>query len=307
MMKEFVYLDTELVNSCLAQLNEGLLTKLTVSKAEQKENEEEGGNQITKTVGGSLGVEGLVKGNGDYSNTEFDKFKIVFSEANTELVDTILDDYSLDVLVDKLGSERLLTSESVWSEGDFISIKDNFYVYNFEILESITRDESVSLVMLEDEELIEAETELKTLTSSKALRNKHSERIKVLKKFIKSKSSKDTFNLVNRFAAFGQLLYPDSILIRIDDTLSILDKKNLRVNSPTLSAMGQTKRPLKMIGIVMSKRNKNIIPEEGVQLESDIIASSTHSIFTEIILDSYNLLEDDGYFVRPIAIFFDLE
>lgn len=306
-MKEFIYLDTKLINSYLAQMDEGLLAKATIGKNEQKTNGEEGGQQITKSGNVSGGVPGIVKAGTDYSQTEIDKFNFVFSESNTELVDTIMDDYSLDVLINKLTENKSLVMADQWKEGDFICIEDNFKIYDFEMLEELTKKESVNLVMIETEELKREKQRLENLSKKKQKSKTEKQKIEELKEKIDEQDSTKNFELVRRFASFSQLLYPNSILIIIKNTMSILDKNNLRVNAPIIAALGQTRRKLKMLGIVISKRDNNILPKDGEQLETSVIASSTPAMFTEIILDSYSLLEDDGYFIRPLAIYFESE
>ena len=59
------------------------------------------------------------------------------------------------------------------------------------------------------------------------------------------------------------------------------------------------------MGIVIAKRDKKLVPESGVQLPTDVIASQAPAIFTDIMLDSFKLIEMGDYYIRPIAIYFD--
>lgn len=134
MMKEYVYLDMDLVNSYLAQLDEGVLTKMVTGQNTTDSNQEEGGETITNATKGSGGI-GFLNGSHEYSTTEIDKYNTVYSVANSELVETALADYSLDILFDKLKEKEMLKEDTVdWNDGNFIFTQDNFNVFNFEQL-----------------------------------------------------------------------------------------------------------------------------------------------------------------------------
>ncbi|HEM5239024.1 TPA: hypothetical protein U1344_002151, partial [Streptococcus suis] len=117
-MKEIVYLDTQMVNSVLAQLDQGLLLKNAVDTASTQTNSEEGGGVTTTEGNGGInfGISGAVK----VSKSDIDKFNIVYSTTNRELIETAMDDYSLDLLLEKL-QENFAESIDV-KEGSYIKI-----------------------------------------------------------------------------------------------------------------------------------------------------------------------------------------
>ena len=96
-MKEIIYLDTKLVNSFLAQQNSGLITKLVNEDAES-DSRTEGTTEQTTTSSG-IGLSALLKASGEYSSTNLESYNFVFSKSNKNLVETALDDYSLDLLI----------------------------------------------------------------------------------------------------------------------------------------------------------------------------------------------------------------
>lgn len=105
-MKEIIYLDTKLVNSLLAQQNSGLITKL-VNEDGESDARTEGSTEQT-TTSSDLGLSALLKAAGSYSNTNVDSYNFVFSKSNKNLVETALDDYSLDLLITGLESKDLI-------------------------------------------------------------------------------------------------------------------------------------------------------------------------------------------------------
>lgn len=160
-------------------------------------------------------------------------------------------------------------------------------------------------VLEPEEELDEAFVELEKITKTPQLRIKHKGRIKEIKEWLENNDPYASFRDILRFASYSEVLFPETILFKIGNTLSMCAKNNIRINTPILTFLSQTKRKVKLIGIVIAKRNKKLVPEPGVQLPTDIIASQAPAIFTDIILDSFHLIEMGDYYIRPIAIYFD--
>lgn len=304
-MKEIIYLDTKLVNSCLAQIDEGILTKLISGYDSSESSQEDGGEEITNSTSG--GVEALfVNGGHNYSKTDIDKFSTVYSKSNSELIETALDDYSLDVLLDKLEQKQLLESNN-WSDGEIVSFEGATAFYNFEQLLSVTNEETIRKVVPKSEEVIELENQIKKLEKQKNKSPNIIGKINNLKDTLIKEDGIENFKNVERFASFMSILFPDTLLTKTNNTFTLCAKKNIRVNVPTLSLYTLTKQHFKILGIVISKYEKSIVPKDGEQLESDYIVSATPTIFMDIMLDSFNMLKFGDYFVRPIAIYSERE
>lgn len=130
-MKEIIYLDTNLVNSLLAQQNAGLVTKLVNENSESDSNAEGGFDQTATSVSG--GVSTLIKAGVNHSAIENENYNIVFSRSNRNLIETALDDYSLDLLLQELENDKLLKS-SDFRDGDFVFTVGRFEFFDFEQL-----------------------------------------------------------------------------------------------------------------------------------------------------------------------------
>ena len=55
-MKEYIYLDMDLVNSCLAQLDEGVLTKIITGQVSNNIQQEDGGEESSSESDTKLGI-----------------------------------------------------------------------------------------------------------------------------------------------------------------------------------------------------------------------------------------------------------
>lgn len=65
-MKEYIYLDNELVNSYLAQLDEGILTKMITGSSTVDNYQEDGGEEITNITNGGFNIH-VTSGGRSYS------------------------------------------------------------------------------------------------------------------------------------------------------------------------------------------------------------------------------------------------
>lgn len=307
-MKEYIYLDTKLVNSYLAQLDEGVLIKMITGQDSGEENSVENGEEKELGFSTKAGIPGFAEGGGKITDKESNKMSTVFSENNSELIETALDDYSLDVLITKLKNEnKLKYSSGNWNDGDIVITTNSFHVYNFELLRKSTEKEQLYKIIKEPKELENARDELKRLQKIKQKSNNAKIRIAELQDSISSLDPYSNFESVYKFASYAETLLPESIVFKIGKTFCIGVTDSLRLNIPLLAFLSQTSRKVNMLGIISSKKTKALAPEKGVQLESPETAANAPAILTDIILESFELATVGDYFVRPIAIYFDDE
>lgn len=304
-MKEYIYFDRQLVNSNLAQIDEGILTKLISGQSTTDTSQEDGGEEITLGTNGGFNV-AVASATGEYSKTEIDKFSSVYSKGNSELIETALDDYSLDVLLEKLHSTSLLkTSTDNLLDGDIFVSTDKFDVFNFEQLKVSVERHNLENILKTPIHVEEKRVEYDKLTKTQHSRVKNRDRIDSLDKFLKAEDPFVNYSLALRFANYSSVLFPDTTLFRIGSFLAFCVSENLRINLPLMTFLSQTKRKITILGIVTTKRDKNLTPDEGVTLPTDTVVSSSPAILADIMLDSFNIAPIGSYFVRPIAIYFE--
>ncbi|MGM0258252.1 DUF6414 family protein [Enterococcus sp. AZ102] len=304
-MKEHIYFDRALINSSLAQIDEGLLTKAIAGQTTADTSQEDGGHEITN--GGSGGVKAAIfNAEGQYSKKEIDKFSTVYSRGNSELIETALDDYSLDILIDKLEELSILKKDlDTLEDGNIFISTNSFSIFDFTQLKDSVKRKNLEYILKSPVEVEEAKTELAKLNANKGSRLKHEKRIKQLELYLKLNDPFKNYGYVSQFAEYASILFPNTILFRIGQVLAFCDFDFLRIKPSLLTFLAQTTRKITILGIVTTKRNDSLVPKEGMQLSSDIIASSASAILSDILLDKYELAPVGSYFVRPIAIYFD--
>lgn len=303
-MKEYIYLDTELVNSYLAQLDEGVLSKMITGSSSTNTNQEDGGNEIKNTTKGGVQAY-FANGGHEYSKTEIDKYSSVYSQNNSELIETALNDYSLDILLDKLRERNLLQdSDSNWEDGEMILSSGKLNVFNFSQIQKSTVPDVLANVHPEDLEITRLKNELETLMKNNQSILKHSQRIIEVRANLQEI---DPFGSLNKMSEFMDILFPETTLFNIENLLIMCANENMRTNIPTLSLYSYTDRKFKVLGVIISNNKKTLVPNGEDSWPAIKIASESPAAFMEIMLNSFEISNNDSYFIKPIAIYYEKE
>ena len=296
-MKEIIYLDTKLVNSLLAQQNSGLITKL-VNEDGESDARTEGSTEQT-TTSSDAGISALLKATGSYSNTNVDSYNFVFSKSNKNLVETALDDHSLDLLITGLEAKELI-KHSDYQDGDLISVSGELTVFNFEQLANTSDLEEIEFLLPEYDEFKSLQSELRKIKG----KDKHLPRIKQIQEEL-SMNSWNNFKTMKHVSSYLTKLLPETNLIKISNTFSILPLEFLRVQSVQLSFMQLGKRKIKMLGICSSTFDEQIPSDFSHMKDSSLMLKYAPTTILNIMLGSFGMVNKDDHLVRPIAIYFE--
>ena len=296
-MKEIIYLDTKLVNSLLAQQNSGLITKV-VNEDGESDAKTEGSTEQT-TISSDVGLSALLKATGSYSNTNVDSYNFVFSKSNKNLVETALDDYSLDLLITGLEAKNLI-KHSDYQDGDLISVSGESTVFNFEQLAETSDLEEISSLLPEYDEFKALKSEYGKIKG----KEKHLRRAKEIHESL-STNGWNIFETIKHMSVYLKKILPETNLIKISNTFSILPLEFLRVQSVQLSFMQFGKRKIKMLGICSSTFDEQIPSDFSHMEDSNLMLKYAPTTILNIILGSFGMIDKDDHLVRPIAIYFE--
>lgn len=298
-MKEIIYLDTNLVNSLLAQQNAGLVTKL-VNEDGESDAKTEGSTEQT-TISSDVGLSALLKATGGYSSTNVDSYNFVFSKSNKNLVETALDDYSLDLLITGLEAKNLI-KHSDFQDGDLISVSGELTVFNFEQLAETSDLEEIGFLLPEYDEFKALKSEYGKIKG----KEKHLRRAKEIQESL-STNGWNIFETIKHMSVYLKKLLPETNLIKISNTFSILPLEFLRVQSVQLSFMQFGKRKIKMLGICSSTFDEQIPSDFSHMEDSNLMLKYAPTTILNIILGSFGMIDKDDHLARPIAIYFEDE
>lgn len=297
-LKEIIYLDTKLVNSIIAQNDQGLVLKRAFDKGETNSNSEETTQATSLNTSGGVTVGANFNVNRGESNT--DKQSLVYSETNKELIEVATHDYALDILLEILKDEIV---NGCADDGQFIQQNDRVTFYDFKKLYESMDTEKLKLLMPDIFQSIEKiEKELSKISKSNKIKleDKKTELQKQL-----DNSLPEIFKKLNTFSDYMVGLYDGAILAKINNTLSICEPENIRLKPSLLSIMNLSNRKATILGIVVAKESGNSSIDNLQTDSANEVISNVANSFMEIVITSFNIASRGDYYVRPIAIYFE--
>ena len=297
-MKEIIYLDTKLVNSIIAQNDQGLVLKRAFDKGETNSNSEETTQATSLNTSGGVTVGANFNVNRGESNT--DKQSLVYSETNKELIEVATHDYALDILLEILKDEIV---NDCADDGQFIQQNDRVTFYDFKKLYESMDTEKLKLLMPDIFQSIEKiEKELYKISKSNKIKfeDKRTELQKQL-----DNSLPKIFKKLNTFSDYMVGLYDGAILAKINNTLSICEPENIRLKPSLLSIMNLSNRKATILGIVVAKESGNSSIDNLQTDSANEVISNVANSFMEIVITSFDIASKGDYYVRPIAIYFE--
>ncbi len=304
-MKEIIYLDNTLVNSYLAQFDEGLISKLVNSlETNLIESEEDGKSNNLEANAGLAGITSI-----GANSTAEEKRSTTYSKMNSESQETAFHDFALDLLLNKINHLEDT------SKKDFLSPEGRIRLYNFSRLESIMQRELVTIFDEDESHNKMIQSQINTIKQSstyngknKTLLNKEIQQLKSKMKPV-DESKFDNFDKVRRFGKLGNALYPDSCLVKIENNLLVCQKNNFRVNEASLTLLNETHKTAKCLAIFLYERSEGYIKENAdgniEQLEVETIAASAPTMMMDILLENFQLSTKGDIVARPVAIYFE--
>lgn len=298
-MKEVIFLDTKLINSLLAQLDQGLILKQIAEENTSQSNHEETSSKKSSALSGRINA-AVASGASTNSTEEVDKSALVYSNGNRELVETVINDYSLDLLINKIRDKISDIDECI--EGDFIKEEDSFKAYDFSLLKNAMDIKSLEfLVSDEKEKFDKATNELSRL--KKGSKDKNKNRIEELQNIIEN-STIYNFERLHKLSSYVESLLSDCTIFKLGKTLSICERENIRIPRSSLSLLNNSKRKATIIGIVASDIEDNTNFDEFADDPNQLLAHGA-STFINIVTSSFEITKSGDKFVRPIAIYFE--
>ena len=297
-LKEIIYLDTKLVNSIIAQNDQGLVLKRAFDKGETNSNSEETTQATSLNTSGGVTVGANFNVNRGESNTN--KQSLVYSETNKELIEVATHDYALDILLEILKDEIV---NGCADDGQFIQQNDRVTFYDFKKLYESMDTEKLKLLMPDIFQSIEKiEKELSKISKSNKIKleDKKTELQKQL-----DNSLPEIFKKLNTFSDYMVGLYDGAILAKINNTLSICEPENIRLKPSLLSIMNLSNRKATILGIVVAKESGNSSIDNLQTDSANEVISNVANSFMEIVITSFNIASKGDYYVRPIAIYFE--
>lgn len=317
-MKEIIYLDTDLMNSMLAQLGEGLITSYSFEEANQ-ESETEGQQsgkgkkagisaQLRVSTGILGGGEARVGGNLDNDSSEITNESRTVLEGQKDILNKAFHDHALNILLENLISENLLSEGTNLKEGDLYLGESPYKFYDFDLLKNMVDSDKLSTLMLGG--ITEKEyNEAKKLAAKPIPKPQEKENWEEARRIVQTyEGTQPIIKILKQLelvSSFFAQSFRDVSITKMDDKLGILKKKYLREFSEGLLLRPDTSRKVKYLVRVIGKKGKVF---DGLGKVDDIPLENFDTLPTiifDILLGSFEMLKEGDILVTPVAIYFE--
>lgn len=318
-MKEIIYLDTDKINSMLAQLDEGLISNFSMEMSGQETKTNS--NQISKGKnsgmsanikvdtglfpGGSLGA-GASFGNNGSKNEIFTK---TILEGQKDILNKAFHDYALELLIEKLETKKLFSDGEKFEEGDLYIEKSTFRFYDFNLLRDSMDLESMNKFMRSEiEDLDMSYNQAKNLLKKINLTAKEREKIDAAKLIVSTTENTQPilgiFKQINTLGTLASKLLKDLTIIKSNNMIGLLKKEYLRESTESLSFRTDHSREVKMLIQVIGKKD-TIFNGYNMGTLSVNSLDLIPNMMLDILLGSFEILEVGDLLVTPIAVYYE--
>jgi len=297
-MKQFIYLDTDIVNSIIAQKEKGLVLETA------SEHEDTAGKESTKT--GSVSLDGSVGGGiwkfaqaqVELSGTGGVEFNSHSQTVLKEIATKTLHDAAFDIAYEQIREEYDTSPEDAYL-GSFVQLKQSFGFVDLEYIESLFLDENsfLKLIKKSEKEKIEAHAaqEISENLNREQQRKNEAELKKRTKELVDA-NNKQYENISDIVKALRQIVPYKRMLVSSDGYLIPLEDKYFRDNPQTMGF--KHGGDVTCLGYIT-----NIIGETCTP-NADNIFSQLQALVNQTLVSILPTREKDLFVVHPIAIYY---
>ena len=294
-MRRFIYLDTDTLNSYLAQIFDGLTREREVETSKGKTTEKQ--NSFRTNLAGQIALKLFGKGVDATAQATYEHLKTVANEDMVRDVQTkIMHDNAFDQFVSHLREKDLLR-ESDMQIGNFVSIEDEFYIFDITFYQRLF-DEKGFVGLLEgiQKQKIQKEADQKFETLPRKQRRSKDTK-DWIDKLVEDANTKthEEYDDARKILEMLAAIIPYPRVLCINNFMVILDEKYMRDNLSTAAFKYGGK--IKVLGYITNK-----ITAQSNTLGS-VFAGVGNSINAVMKILYPNT--DEMYIVHPVAIYYD--
>lgn len=296
-MKQFIYLDTDIVNSIIAQKEKGLVLE-TASEHEDTTGSTKGKSLSAAVTGSASGgfwkfaqAQAEIDGSGELSHN--DHSQTVLKEIATKT----LHDAAFDIAYEQIKKEYCVDLESAYI-GSFVEMNQHFEFVDLEYLDSLFVSGGL-IDYLKTSEKEEIESQANEEVAANLGREQQRKAEKEIKKQIGaliSENNKKYENIQQIIKIIRQVIPYSRMLVSSDGYLVPLEDKFFRDNPKTMGF--KHGGDIICVGYIT-----NIIGETSIP-DSDNVFSQLQYAVNQVLISILPTKEKDLFVVHPIAIYY---
>lgn len=298
-MRQFLYLDTDIVNSIIAQENKGLIDNITTERGKEK------GNQGVKSL--EMSVEGSAEGGLLKLAKAEAALEVVgnFEKQNStsvnakEIIAKTLHDAAFDMAYKATNPITIPVGGDRADLGQYVELARVFDFVDLEYLECLfSKDGLIDFLKKTEKEQIESQTKEITEEISKCS-SKHAAALakKKIRELVQEsdrqfESIHDVVSTLKQIAPYSRmLLASDGYLIPVED-------KYFRVNPTNMGF--KFGGEIKCIGMIT-----NVIGEDTNPNDENNVFATLQFTVNEVVRSILPTSENNLYVVYPLAIYYE--
>lgn len=316
-MKEIIYLDTEIINSMLAQLDEGIVSSFVMESSSQETQGEETqssfgknagiGTRIKLSTGFLPGGSATFTGNSGENGIESERISTTMLEGQKDILNKAFHDHALEILINKLEEKELLKNDTEISEGDLTFIESSFRFYDFELLKNSIDTDVMTTTMTFDKSgksptLEEAQNILKKKPAKNTTQYIQAQEVIKINEVIKP--AINVMNLLGSLGKYASNMLRNQSIIKANTNIGIIKNKYLRESPEALVFRTDTSRKAKILLRVIGKKNRVYDGTNMMQFKEQDV-DKIPNMMLDVILGSFNIIKNGDTLVTPIAIYFE--
>lgn len=235
-MKQFLYLDTDIVNSIIAQSEKGLIQEQSEENGRDKKKVTHisGSMEGSGTAGGSFLKLAKAEANLSLSG-ELGK-EYVSSTTSREIISKVLHDAAFDIAYGYIKPQKLSVGKNDSGEyGDYVELTRVFDFVDMDYLEKLfSKNGLIDFLKKNDKEKIETEASRATGGMNRAQLRSTEKTIKSELKKLITESDKQYDDIHDIIVAFRQLMPYARMMISYDGYLIPMDDQYFRIDPQNL-------------------------------------------------------------------------
>ena len=299
-MKQFIYLDTDIVNSIIAQKEKGLVLE-TASEHEDtagKENTKTGNISLDGSVGG--GIWKFAQAQAELSGTGGLELNSHSQTVLKEIATKTLHDAAFDIAYEQIKAE-CDTAPTNADLGSFVELTQSFDFVDLEYIENLFSDKNILLNFMKkkQKEKIEAQAAKEiSVNLNREQQRKNGNELKNRVKELVDANNKKYEDISDTVKAMRQIVPYKRMLVSSDGYLVPLEDKYFRDNPQTMGF--KHGGYVTCVGYIT-----NVIGETSTP-NSDNIFAQLRFMVNQALISILPTKEKDLFVVHPIAIYYGI-
>ena len=295
-MKQFIYLDTDIVNSIIAQEQKGIIVQESLSKESVESESRSTSGSLSGNVKAGISFWKLLEAVGSINiNKATDT---TASSSSKNVIDKVLHDAAFDIAFDYIEPKKIIPGDqSCDEEGNYILLRRVFDFVDLEYLEALfSQNGIISYIKKTDADKIREEMGSSTPGNREQNRNYKKEIEKEIKKIIDLNNKR--YDEINEgIAAIRSLIPYSRMLISSDGYLIPLENQYFRIDPKNLGF--KYGGEINCVGMIT-----NIIGEDTNPNDENNIFATIQFYASEALRSILPTKENNICVIHPIAIYY---